>query len=108
MKPCGDKENSKITYTLTDDWVELTGAAPKHTNGKIYVYANGGTPVVFNGSPADSTIQIFDGNIINVGQFVPHGDATKVDISFYAYMAQKDGDASPDITDALRVYTENT
>ena len=83
-----------ITYDLTENWLEVTGAAPKHTQtgytSKVYVYTTDGTNAsVLNesfGTDGTGSIQILKDNKVIVSEQMT--SVADVSIALYGTMVQ--------------------
>lgn len=68
-----DTTNTALTFSLTDNWMEVTGATPQTTGGKVYVYTTDKTNAAE--ITTDLTAEILKDNQVIVSQTVSHGES---------------------------------
>lgn len=78
-----------MSYQLSENWLEVTGANVQNEGAKLYVYTEGGSPKIFAGTDDDGEISLIKGDIITVPSSFKMSATDIYSLDFYASLLQK-------------------
>ena len=73
-----------MSYQLSENWLEVTGANVQNEGAKLYVYTEGGSPKIFAGTDDDGEISLIKGDIITVPSSFKMSATDIYSLDFYA------------------------